>query len=326
MPCPTPAPRCGSIPWACRRYRFQRATKEQSASSSVVRDGQSTHRISQYRDSPAHVVLQLRIHAVDRPLARLLEAPQDVLCVCAPVRVLREELLLWDGGDPRRVGRERGAADGPCLVGDEGDDVDLRGVDGWTSDESNSRSDQYEDAARARTIVLFLIGNVIICCIRYSIVRITPTSAPHPATPRARHSMETSASILTMAGLQSASAAHLRLADPAYRQRRELCLHPELHQTLRVNEPAVRDRVRVRERALGHGVSDNEAAHRATDAIRAEHDVRRVRGAVGEVERVPVLVLMRIGAVGDRGAALIEVHVRAGGVELLYEPIEERGT
>ena len=170
-----------------------------------MHDGQSTHRIPQHRDSPAHVVLQLRIHAVDRPLARLLEAPQDALCVCAPVRILREKLLLRDGGDPRRVGRERGAADGAREVRDEGDNVDLSGVGGWKADESISRSDQYEEAVRVRTVVLFLMGNVIICCIHYSTVRNTPrrsTLAPHSATQHTHHRMEASAGFLTMPDLQ----------------------------------------------------------------------------------------------------------------------------
>ena len=36
-------------------------------------------------------------------------------------------------------------------------------------------------------------------------------------------------------------------------------------------------------------------------------------------------MLVLVGAIGDRGAALIEVRVRAGGVKRLYEPVEERG-
>lgn len=85
------------------------------------------------------------------------------------------------------------------------------------------------------------------------------------------------------------------------------------------DEPAVDGGVAERDgRGRGSVLGDNEVAHGALQAVRADDDVRLVRCAVRERHDEAT---WGGGRVGDRGAALAEV--RAGWVDEADERVEE---
>lgn len=63
---------------------------------------------------------------MDRPLSRLLDTLKNLLRVVAPVGISVDELLLGNLFDPGGIWREGSGTNRDSVVGDEGDDIELR--------------------------------------------------------------------------------------------------------------------------------------------------------------------------------------------------------